>query len=416
MDRNSPIPASDKNCLRELAKKQLEYANLPVMAERKQLWTLHNRLQGKQPMVVMEEGTFANDILPPVRCQHPLASAMERQLAQNIAAYEIFDDDKVMPDFFTVNYAINTQFLGLKQKKTYAQNGLGYHIEPLFETLEKGLPLLRPSEYTCNNKETENYEKAAADILGDLLPVVKKNDFNIWFFNPTCHIVEMMSMENMYCAMISEPDEFHALMRAVIDDLARSLRWQEENQLLALNNGNDYMGSGSYCFSDELPLADFSGKVRAKDIWGHINSQESVGISPGHFAEFIYPYYEILAKEFGLVYYGCCEPVHAYWDSLSRLPKLRKVSISAWCDEEIMGERLTSGNIIYSRKPSPNFLGIARDFDEDAFTAHIKKTAEAVKGKCKAEFIFRDVYSLRGNLDKIRRAVDITRSIAETMY
>jgi hypothetical protein len=176
------------------------------------------------------------------------------------------------------------------------------------------------------------------------------------------------------------------------------------------------MGSGSFCFSDELTAED-PRNTCSVNTWGHLDSQESVGISPAQFSEFVYPYYEELAREFAFVYYGCCEPVHTYWDScLCRLPNLRKISISPWCDEEYMAERLARGGIIYSRKPSPNFIGIKAAFEEDAFTAYIKKTAAALKGMCKAEFIFRDIYALRGNLEKTRRAVDITRRVAETMY
>jgi hypothetical protein len=148
-----------------------------------------------------------------------------------------------------------------------------------------------------------------------------------------------------------------------------------------------------------------------------MNGQESIGISPEHFAEFIFPYSEELAAECGLLYYGCCEPVHAYWDiGLCRIPNLRKVSISPWCNEEIMAERLAGGRVIYSRKPSPNLIGVKAEFDEEDFTAYIQKTASAVKGRCKVEFIFRDLYTLRGNTAKTRRAVEITRRIAENMY
>ncbi|MDR3148371.1 MAG: hypothetical protein LBU00_08360 [Treponema sp.] len=416
MRADSAIPAAEQEYLRELAKKLLDYARLPVMAERKRFWYLHNRLAGERPMVVMEELTFLNDILPPRRCEHPLAARVERQLLQPIAAYETFDDDKVLPDFFAVNYPIGTEFLGQQQKHVRASEGLGFHIEPVFETLEEGLPLLRPSLYHCDMADLETYEKVAGDLLGDILPVLRKNSFNHWFLSPTQLVVNLMGMENMYCAMMVEAEDFHRLMRLVTDDLKRCLRWQEAEGLLVLNNGNDYMGSGSFCFSDELPGPDFSGDVRSRHLWGHTNSQESIGISPEQFAEFIFPYYEELAAEYGLVYYGCCEPVHAYWDSsLCRLPHLRKISISPWCDEGMMAERLAGGRVIYSRKPSPNFTGIKAEFDEEAFSAYIQTTAAAVKGRCKAEFIFRDIYTLHGNLAKTRRAVDITRRIAETV-
>jgi hypothetical protein len=365
----------------------------------------------------MEEDTFLPDILPERRCAHPLAARVERQLLQPIAAYETFDDDKVLPDFFPVYYSIGVEFLGQKQKHIRASEGPGFHIEPAFETLEEGLPLLCPSEYRYDRAAFEEYEKTVEDVLGDILPVVRKNSFNYWFLTPTQLVVNLMGMENMYCAMMDEAEDFHRLMRLVTGDLKHCLRWQEEQGLLVLNNGNDYMGSGSFCFSGELPRADFSGAVRSRDLWGHINSQESIGISPEQFAEFVYPYYEELAGEYGLVYYGCCEPVHTYWDtSLNRLPNLRKISISPWCDEEIMAERLSGGRAIYSRKPSPNLIGIKAEFDEEAFTAYIQKTAAVVKGRCKAEFIFRDIYTLHGNPAKTRKAVEITRHIAENMY
>ena len=418
MNNETQIPAPEREYLRNLAKRQLEISKLPVMAERKRLWILHNKCEGERPMVVMEEGTFAGEILPRPRCAHPTAARMERQLMLAITAHETFDDDKVAADFFPVSYAIGTELLGLKRKKARAAEGLGFHIEPVFETVEEGLKLIKPSVFVYDAESTAAYEKTARDVLGDILPIVRKNTFNCWSMACTQHVVEIMGMENMYCAMMNEPENYHKLMDAVTGELIRCLRWQEEQGLLPLNNGNDYLGSGSYCFSDELPSAGFAGAVRSRDTWGHINSQDSIGISPEQFDEFVFPSFEKLASQFGLVYYGCCEPVHAYWDkSLSRLPNLRKISISAWCDEAFMAERLAGGRkVIYSRKPSPNYIGIKSEFDEEAFTAHIKKTAVTLGGRVKAEFIFRDIYLLHGNIGKVRKAVEITRRIAETMY
>ena len=73
-----------------------------------------------------------------------------------------------------------------------------------------------------------------------------------------------------------------------------------------------------------------------------------------------------------------------------------------------MSERLAGSNVIYSRKPSPNFIGVQKEFDEDAFRQYIRKTARLTK-RCETEYIFRDIYSLHGNLEKLRRAVEIVR-------
>ncbi len=81
-------------------------------------------------------------------------------------------------------------------------------------------------------------------------------------------------------------------------------------------------------------------------------------ISPRMYGRYVHPYYCEIAEPFGLTYYGCCEPVHDIWDQyVSKLPHLRKVSISAWY-EEYMGEALRGSGVIYSRKPSPNFVGV----------------------------------------------------------
>ena len=129
------------------------------------------------------------------------------------------------------------------------------------------------------------------------------------------------------------------------------------------------------------------------------------------YKEFMYPYYAKIAEQFGLVYYGCCEPVHDIWDNcLQYLPNLRKISISDWCNEEIMAERLSDSTVIYSRKPSPNYIGVGKELDEEAFRQYIQKTIDLTRN-CKVEFIFRDIYSLNGNIEKVKRAVDIVREL-----
>ena len=100
----------------------------------------------------------------------------------------------------------------------------------------------------------------------------------------------------------------------------------------ALNNGNQVAGAGSYGFTDELPGNGRSGsdRITTGDLWANFNAQSVIGISPQMYGEFFFPCYRELAEMFGLTYYGCCEPVHAIWDDwISRLPRLRKVSVSA---------------------------------------------------------------------------------------
>ena len=80
-----------------------------------------------------------------------------------------------------------------------------------------------------------------------------------------------------------------------------------------------------------------------------------------------------------------------------------------------MGEALQGTDIVYSRKPDPNLLGVDPQLDEEAWTAHIRTTLEATRGVF-VEFIIRDVYTVHGNLDKARRAVALARAEIDRHY
>jgi hypothetical protein len=395
--------------LRDLAKRQLELAHEPENEARRQRWYRHNALQGEQPVIVFEEDTCWQDFYTP-QCEDPDERFLESQMLQTIRAHECVADDKVIPDTVQIPVRIEGKLLGVDRQRKVAAEGLGFHDEPVLVNLEEDLGKLSPTVFHFDEAATRRLESRAQDLLGDVLSVRRVNTTNRWHFTPTQHVVSLMGMENMFYAMYDTPEAFHALMRLIIDDMKRLLRWEEKNGLLFANAGNDYMGSGSFCFNRELAQ---EGAVRAVQTWGHMNSQETVSISPDMYAEFIFPYYAEMAREFGLLYYGCCEPTDPIWDScLSTLPNLRKLSISPWCDEEKMAERLAGKNVIYSRKPSPNFLGVTPAFDEEAFTASIQKTVELTRG-CHVEYIFRDIYTLHGNTQKARRAVEIVRRLTE---
>lgn len=417
------LSEKDRFYLRELAKKQLEYSSLPVMEERKSLWYKHNSLQGEKPVIVMEMTTFEDEMLPFLRCETEAARNIEKELLRSIINHEMIDDDKVVPSYFAINnWDTQCQMPGIDIERSYAEDSqgkkIGYHQEHPIKDLKDDFHLLKPSVFIANRDITLARKAFAEEVFGDILPVRIKNKSLDWFFTPTAKIIELMGMEAMLYAMVDYPDEMHALMAFLKDDLLAFAKWQEAEGLLTLNNGNDYAGAGSYGFTTELPAPGYqeNGKVTLKDLWVNMNSQETVGISPGMYGEFILPYYQAIAKEFGLVYYGCCEPVHDIWhDYVSKLQGLRKVSISAWCNEELIGEALKGGNVIYSRKPSPNYVGVGRNLDEEAFGEHIKKTLKAAEG-CKIEFIFRDIYALNGELSKPARAVQITREMIDRYY
>ena len=415
------ITQDEKKYLRDLAKRQLELSKLPVMEERKQHWFANNELRSEKPVVIVESGPFREELIPKRRCVSEICRQIETEMLFNIANHELIDDDKVMPSYIAVNRHINMRELDMERVIHRAKDSkgreIGYSSEHLIKDLKADFGLLKKSVYSYDHKETLRHHEFVQNLLGDILEARITNNTLLWFMSFTARAVNIMGLERLMYSMIDYPEETEKLFDFILEDSFEYMDWQEENNLLALDNGNTRAGSGSYGFTSELPSDQYkkTGRITTKDIWGNMNSQESVGISPSMYEEFIFPIYEKAAKRFGLVYYGCCEPVHEIWEScVSRLENLRKVSISPWCNEEYMREALRGTNVIYSRKPSPNFLGVG-SFDEEAFTEHIKKTMRAAKG-CHAEILFRDIYTLTDDNTKAGKAVKIVRRLIEEMW
>ena len=88
---------------------------------------------------------------------------------------------------------------------------------------------------------------------------------------------------------------------------------------------------------------------------------------------------------------------------------------SRWCDQRFMGEALHGTDIVFSRKPNPNFLSVDQKLNGEAWAAHIRETLEATRG-LSVEFIIRDVYTVHGNLDNARRAVELARREIDRHY
>ncbi|HEY5583406.1 MAG TPA: hypothetical protein VIK78_02825 [Ruminiclostridium sp.] len=418
---NWSITSEEKIYLRELAKKQLEYSMLPIMKEREKLWYNHNDLKGERPMIHFETWTFENDILPKFKCTSEAAQNIELQIYREILNHEFIGDDRVVPSWYNINW--NTKFVlfNMKVEAEHATNSqgsesLGHRFKYLISDLQEDMKLIQPTVYSIDKESTLKWKAFVEDILGDILPVkIAMNSLDCCLSQDLVHI---MGMETMIYSLVDYPDEFHQIMDIASKDHIKFMKWMEKEEYLLLNNNNNGLGNGSFGFSKDLPQKGFvpGNAISTKDMWGFMDSQETVSISPDMFGEFFFPYYNEVAKNFGLLSYGCCEPVHTIWEKyISKLSGLRKVSISPWCNEEYMGEALKGSSVIYHRKPSPNYVGVGKDLDEVAYSEHISKTLKCAKS-CKLEFSFRDVYTLGGQNDKPRKAVEILRTLIEKYW
>jgi hypothetical protein len=409
------LPANERTYLRELAMKQAGYAALPVMAQRRKMWyALNDGQPGAIPPVVVETWTFERDFLPAgvFRCESETGRLIEKRLLKHIRNHEIINDDKVTPDTYDIGWFSDVNCMGINVERVGIKDGQGIEtgykfLHPITD-LKRDMHLVKAATCQVDREKTLAWKAFLEELFGGCLPVAIRSGIMAWT-GLTSMLVRLMGMERLFLAMYDEPEALHALLARLRDNVLFVMRWAEQEGLLILNNDNQESFGSSYNFTTRLPSPGYKGgPARMCDMWGSSESQETVGISPEMFGEFCAPYYRAICEPMGLLYWGCCEPAHPLWEHISRMPHLKKVSISRWCDQQFMGDALRGTGIVFSRKPDPRFIGVDEKLDEAAWAASIRETLDATRDVF-VEFIYRDVYTVHGNLNKPRRAIEIAR-------
>lgn len=410
------IFGKDLEILRDLVKHQKELALSPEMDRLREEWRTHGSFKhGSRPMVTIELGTFAGDIIPGLmRCQGEEARKLEWEFLGRMVNHKLFGDDSVIPAYLPVTIPTSFAPFGLPVTAEHALDtqgeDLGHHFNAQISDLEEDFHKLGPSVYSVYPEEARKRQAELEELFGDILPARLVG--HSLYFCPTQDIVHIMSMEDMFFAMYDYPELFHKMMEMLSTDYIAFMDLMERENILLPTTAGEHLAQGSYCFTDELPAAA-EGPLTAREVWGYMDSQESAGISPEMYEEFVFPYYEKVSERFGLYSYGCCEAVDPFWDRcLSKAKNLRKLSISPWCNEEKMGEILKDRKTVYLRKPSPNLLGVGSELEEDAVREHFCRTAKAASG-CKLEIAQRDVYHINNTPEKVKRYVQLIRETLE---
>jgi hypothetical protein len=227
----------------------------------------------------------------------------------------------------------------------------------------------------------------------------------------TWDLARLVGLEKMLYLMYDNPGMVHEIMGLLRDGYLSKLDFLEHNRLLYLNNAHSYVGSGGIGYTRELPARNVDGDaVGPRDMWCLTESQETVGVSPEQFEEFVFRYQQPIQERFGLNCYGCCEPLQKRWHLLKTISRLRRVSVSPWADQKAMAEALED-KYVYSRKPAPSVLAVPR-IDEETVRADIRATLDITRG-CIVELIMKDNHTLGHNPDNLVRWVRIAREEVE---
>ena len=420
MTDKTGLSAQDLKVLRELGEWKAKACVTAENREKVAAWIAHDDPAVPSRVMVIAETHYLSDARRPVtdadlQCGDPWARGVEYQMRQRRWEIERLRDDRIVGPWIEYHPPVGvTSDFGVPSGKHSGEAGadqLAFNYRPPFVDLSDAeLGRLKHRTFHWDSEGEERERERLEAVFAGILPVRRRNA--AWQGNMpmTSTCLDFVGLDGFMLLMYTNPEGLHKLMRFICDDQLGYLNFLETNELLSLNNEADYVGSGCMGCTRLLPASDFAGTVRPKDLWYFCESQESVGLSPAQYGEFVFPYVKEISDRFGRVYYGCCEPVDALVQYLGTMPNLQRVSVSPWAKEETVGRFCAEKKLVYSRKPTPN-LFMGAKYDEGAVRANLQKTVDCAQG-CRLEFIQRDVYVCENDLDRFVRWVELVREAA----
>lgn len=399
----------DREILRGLAYRTAHLASSPRMEKLREEWKLHNALHSPRPMLcVSPEGSW-REILgeKDLLCQDPVMRSFEYRLRQKLYWAEEIGDDTPVSGYFNIPYAVRESFYlenGEDNQEKVSDTG-SFHYRKLLENLEEGMGRLRRRQVTLDRAVSESLFAAAEEAFGDLLSIRYRGAF-WWTLGITAEVIKLIGLEDLMVDMYDDPQGLHKLMAWFRDEHLHLMDQYENLGILTLNNEDDLIASGGIGYTEELPRS--TGGVSYGDLWGFSESQETVGISPQMFGEFIFPYQLPMLERFGINCYGCCEPVEGRWEWIRTIPRLRRISVSPWSSQEEMRD-LLGKRYIFSRKPNPSY--VCSGFNEEEIRRDLQRTL-AMAPDLNLEIILKDTHTVEGHPERLRRWVEIARELA----
>ena len=405
---------SDVAIIRELAARVAEIAALPVQDEKRALWRKLNGLAATRPMVMIDQVCWnemnIGDELT-LRCADAECRAYEQTLRRTLFQWKHFPVDMVVEPFVRVPKAIVNAGLGIRIQESIAVTDpsndiVGHKYVNQFET-EDDLEKIRMPVVSHDVAETARRLAVADELFSGLLGILPWGaDLNLSLWDP---IAQWMGVENALYALVDRPDFVHRLVGRVTAGYLSMLDQLEAQGLLCQPQSLIHC-TGAW--TDELPAPGYDPeKPRTQDIWMMGLAQMLATVSPRMFKEFEVDYAGRIAARFGLVYYGCCDPLDGKMAEVRAIPHVRKVSMSPWADEE-RGAAEIGHDYVYSRKPSPAFLAFDT-FDPERVREDMQTTRTiCARHGCSVEFILKDISTVRYQPERLSEWARVAMEVA----
>jgi hypothetical protein len=405
----------DVQIVRELGKRVAEIASLPVQEEKRRLWRALNGLKPERPMVMIDQLPWHEmdvDGELVIRCEDDFCRSLERYFRRTLYLWKYMPADMVIESYVEVNKVIHGLDFGMKvEEHTLSTDPMNSVVSHKFEDqlrTEEDLEKIKMPKVYYDKEATMKKLEMAHELLDGVI------DVRLQGCLPNNSSWDQISMwkgvENILYDLIDRPNFIHKLMIRLTDAYLTMLDQLEEQGLLGYGQTTIHC-TGAY--TDELPAPGFNPeKPRAKDLWTYGLAQVFATVSPEIHEEFELNYCNKWFERFGLVYYGCCDPLENKMHIVREIPNLRKVSMSPWVNIEKGAEEIGK-KFVFSRKPSPAFLA-GTQWDPEVVEKDLVETRDiCLKYGCPVEFILKDVSTVRYQPQRLWEWAKIAARICE---
>ena len=186
----------EKSRLRELAGRVAEIAALTIQKDRIKLWTAHNDLKTKQPVIFIDPENGWSECISAdaLLCESDLARTWEMFLLKQIYWFEVLKDDKVIEPFFDVPYSYSESGWGLKLKKEGGENGGAFIQKSAIQDYAEDLPKIRYPQITMNQAESDITLALAHELFDGTLTMRRKTTW-WWSLGITNSLISLRGLE-----------------------------------------------------------------------------------------------------------------------------------------------------------------------------------------------------------------------------
>jgi len=405
--------AEDRKILRELASKYSEIAALDVQKENIHNWKALYARRPHKPMfsidqICWEELEKEDEMI--LRCTDPLARQLEEQLRRILYRWAHFPCDMVVKPYFELGKIVSNTGVGV-QSVTQDESDHAGALSHLYVDCipdEAALEKLHNPAITYEKEKSEANKTRAEEYFGDIMPV--KLTGSLLWMALWDRIVFWRGAEVVLYDLMDRPEFLHAMMEKLTAIEMNTIDQYEAQNLLEAE------GPLCHCLEtwcDDLPANGYDpNHTRAADCWVSGAAQIFSEVSPAMHDEFEIQYMKPLYERFGLVNYGCCEPLHRKIKIIRQIKNVRAISVSPWADVNMAADNM-GADYVMARKPNPAFLAFEQMNDE-AIRQEVRNTLEACeRNATPVVFMLKDITTIRNQPARLQHWHDVVKSEIE---